>query len=48
MILSGSIVQYLQYVEFEKKQSKHTLINNRVYLTQFENYITQIYQITQI
>jgi integrase/recombinase XerC len=48
MILSGSIVQYLQYVEFEKKQSKHTLINYRVDLTQFENYITQIYQITQI
>jgi integrase/recombinase XerC len=48
MILSGSIVQYLQYVEFEKKQSKHTLINYRVDLTQFENYITQFYQITQI
>lgn len=48
MILSGSIVQYLQYVEFEKKQSKHTLINYRVDLTQFENYITQIYQINQI
>ncbi len=48
MILSGSIVQYLQYVEFEKKQSKHTLINYRVDLAQFENYITQIYQINQI
>lgn len=48
MILSGSIVQYLQYVEFEKKQSKHTLINYRVDLAQFENYITHIYQITQI
>jgi integrase/recombinase XerC len=48
MILSSSIVQYLQYVEFEKKQAKHTLINYKVDLTQFENYITQIYQITQI
>lgn len=48
MILSDSIVQYIQYVEFEKKQSKHTLINYKVDLTQFENYITQIYQITQI
>jgi integrase/recombinase XerC len=35
-------------VEFEKKQAKHTLINYKVDLTQFENYITQIYQITQI
>jgi integrase/recombinase XerC len=48
MILSSSIVQYLQYVEFEKKQAKHTLTNYRVDLSQFENYITQIYQITQI
>ncbi len=48
MNLSSSIVQYLQYVEFEKKQAKHTLTNYRVDLTQFENYITQIYQITQI
>ncbi|MFY7733896.1 MAG: tyrosine-type recombinase/integrase [Bacteroidia bacterium] len=48
MILSSSIVQYLQYVEFEKKQAKHTLINYKVDLTQFENYISQIYQITQI
>lgn len=48
MILSDSIGQYIQYVEFEKKQSKHTLINYKVDLTQFENYITQIYQITQI
>lgn len=48
MILSSSIVQYLQYVEFEKKQSKHTFINYKVDLTQFENYITQIYQIIQI
>jgi integrase/recombinase XerC len=35
-------------VEFEKKQAKHTLINYKLDLTQFENYITQIYQITQI
>ena len=48
MILSSSIEQYLQYVEFEKKQAKHTLTNYRVDLSQFENYITQIYQITQI
>lgn len=48
MILSSSIVQYLQYVEFEKKQAKHTLINYKVDLTQFENYITQIYQINHI
>jgi integrase/recombinase XerC len=48
MILSDSIVQYLQYVEFEKKQSKHTLINYKVDLTQFQNYITQIYQLEQL
>jgi len=48
MIFSSAIVQYLQYVEFERKQAKLTLINYKVDLTQFENYITSIYKIEKI
>lgn len=48
MILSGAIIQYLQYVEFEKKQAKHTLVNYKVDLTQFQNYITNIYKIEKV
>lgn len=48
MILSGAIIQYLQYVEFEKKQAKHTLTNYKVDLTQFQNYIANVYKIEKV
>lgn len=48
MILSNSIIQYLQYVQYEKKHSKHTLISYQTDLTQFENYLSQTYQINTV
>lgn len=48
MDLSNLIKQFLQYVEFEKKHSKHTLISYHNDLLQFENYLLYIYQINLI
>ncbi len=48
MDLSNLIKQFLQYVEFEKKHSKHTLISYQTDLLQFENYLLYIYQINLI
>ncbi|MFZ4798247.1 MAG: tyrosine-type recombinase/integrase [Bacteroidia bacterium] len=48
MDLSNLIKQFLQYIEFEKKHSKHTLISYQTDLLQFENYLQHIYQINSI
>jgi integrase/recombinase XerC len=48
MDLSNLIKLFLQYVEFEKKHSKHTLISYQNDLLQFENYLLHIYQINLI
>jgi integrase/recombinase XerC len=48
MDLSILIKQFLQYVEFEKKHSKHTLISYQNDLIQFENYLLHIYQINLV
>lgn len=48
MDLNNLIKQFLQYIAFEKKHSKHTLISYQTDLLQFENYLQHIYQINLI
>jgi integrase/recombinase XerC len=48
MDLSNLIKQFLQYIEFEKKHSKHTFISYQTDLLQFENYLQHVYQINFI
>lgn len=48
MNLSNLIKQFLQYIEFEKKHSKHTFTSYQTDLVQFENYLQHIYQINLI
>ncbi len=48
MILGDAIQQFLQYVEFEKKQSIHTLTSYKTDLTQFESFIQSTYQIEAV
>ena len=48
MILGDAIQQFLQYVEFEKKQSIHTLTSYKTDLTQFEAFIQSTYQIEAV
>lgn len=48
MNLNNLIKQFLQFTEFEKKQSKHTVISYQTDLLQFENHLTIIYKINLI
>ncbi|MES2381376.1 MAG: tyrosine-type recombinase/integrase [Bacteroidota bacterium] len=48
MILGAAIQQFLQYVEFEKKQSIHTLTSYQTDLLQFETFLQITYQINNV
>lgn len=48
MDLNNLIKQFLQFIEFEKKHSKHTFTSYQTDLVQFENYLLHIYQINLI
>lgn len=48
MNFSDAILQFLHYVEFEKKQSTHTLISYRTDLMQFDFFLNQTYNTQQI
>lgn len=48
MNLSSSILQFLHYVQFEKKYSNHTLTSYQTDLIQFQNYINSTYNFKKI
>lgn len=48
MILGAAIQQFLQYVEFEKKQSIHTFTSYQTDLLQFETFLQITYHINNV
>ena len=48
MDLNNSILQFLHYLQFEKKYSNHTRTSYQTDLIQFENYISSTYNFQQI
>jgi integrase/recombinase XerC len=48
MDLNSSILQFLHYLQFEKKYSNHTRTSYQTDLIQFENYISSTYNFQQI
>lgn len=48
MNLNNLIKQFLQFAEFEKKQSKHTVISYQTDLFQFENHLNFTYKIISV
>lgn len=48
MILGAAIQEFLQYVEFEKRRSIHTLTSYRTDLLQFETFLDITYQVNSV
>lgn len=48
MLLNQLIDEFLQYLQFQKRQSAHTLLSYKTDLTQFKNYTQKLYQIQHV
>ncbi len=48
MKLAGAIGNFCNYIQFEKKQSRHTLISYQTDLEQFTSYLSTTYKIDEI
>ncbi len=48
MLLQTAIDKFLEYLRYEKKQSKHTSLAYQTDLTQFHTYLSSVYQISDL